>query len=233
MSGKRLIVTEHGLCWVPESDDGIPAEEVYPAETLPSRLSNARFYETPQGYVLGKPLDAVNDEGSRKPILFPSRQEQIQRHDAEFLARLEEAYRQVRITAQPMRFFGEFQSGIEWPDVAAEDVRARLMHHFPEGPGTASIAQKAAIRYARALQRYLERDGVPKPKISELARRWGMFCHDHGNAERDYYQAGCRPALVDPYAIDFSQVQLTDAERKAAWKDRHSARTRDDAERGR
>jgi hypothetical protein len=55
-----------------------------------------------------------------------------------------------------------------------------------------------------------------------------MFCHEHGNAEREYYQAGYRPALVDPYAIDFSEVKLTGRERKAAWKDRSAGRERDD-----
>ena len=68
--------------------------------------------------------------------------------------------------------------------------------------------------------------------MSELARRWGMFCHDHANAEREYYQAGYRPATVDPYAIDFSEVKLTGRERKAAWKDRGPGRERgDDRER--
>jgi hypothetical protein len=132
-----------------------------------------------------------------------------------------------------MRFFGDFRSDIERPDVAAEEARVRLMRHFPEGPGMAAIAQQAANRYAQALQKSLEKDSPRKPKISELARRWGMFCHEHGNAEREYYQAGCRPALVDPYAIDFSDVKLTGRERKAAWRDRNAGRERDDDDRER
>ena len=92
----------------------------------------------------------------------------------------------------------------------------------------AAIAQQAANRYAKALQKWLEKEGEPRPKPSELARRWGMFCHEHGNAERDYYQAGYRPAVVNPYAIDFSEVKLTGRERKAAWKDRSSNRERGD-----
>jgi hypothetical protein len=228
MADKRLVVTDRGLCWVPRGDDGIPVEEVYPEETLPARFRGAKFYETPQGYVLGKALEASNDEAVQKPVRFPSRQEQIQRRDAEYHARLEQAYEKVKITAQPMRFFGDFRSDIERPDVAADEARVRLMRHFPEGPGMAAIAQQAANRYAKALQKSLERDSPRKPKISELARRWGMFCHEHGNAERDYYQAGYRPALVDPYAIDFSDVKLTGRERKAAWRDRSAGRERDD-----
>jgi hypothetical protein len=228
MSGKRLVVTDRGLCWVPEGDDGIPVEEVYPEGTLPSRLKGARFFETPQGYVLGKALESANDEALNKPIRFPSRQEQIQRRDAEFYAQLEQAYQKVKITAQPMRFFGDFRSDIEEPGIAADEVRVRLMRHFPDGPGMAAVAQQAANRYAKALQKWLENEGERRPKPSELARRWGMFCHEHGNAEREYYQAGYRPALVDPYAIDFSDVKLTGRERKAAWKDRSAGRERDD-----
>jgi len=228
MADKRLVVTDRGLCWVPHGDDGIPVEEVYPEETLPARFKGAKFYETPGGYVLGKAVEAVNDEVMQKPVRFPSRQEQIQNRDAEFYARLEQAYEKVKITAQPMRFFGDFRSDIERPDAAANEARVRLMRHFPEGPGMAAIAQQAANRYAKALQKSLDNDSPRKPKISELARRWGMFCHEHGNAEREYYQAGYRPALVDPYAIDFSEVKLTGRERKAAWKDRHAGRERDD-----
>jgi hypothetical protein len=228
MAHKRLVVTERGLCWVPETDDGIPVAEVFPPEKVPPRLDGARFYETPHGYVLGKPLEAANDGSPGKRIVFSSRQEQIQSRDAEFHARLDQAYEKVKITAQPMRFFGDFRSDIERPDVAAEETRARLMRHFPEGPGMAAIAQQAAKRYAKALQKSLEHDSPRKPKISELARRWGMFCHEHGNAEREYYQAGYRPSLIDPYVIDFSQVKLTGRERKAALKDRSAGRNRDD-----
>jgi hypothetical protein len=227
MADKRLVVTDRGLCWVPEGDDGIPVEEVYPAETLPAHFRGAKFFETPQGYILGKALEAANDQVRDKRILFPSRQEQIQKRDTEFHARLEQAYEKVKITAQPMRFFGDFKSDIEEPGIAADEARVRLMRHFPEGPGMAAIAQQAANRYAKALQKWLEKEGERRPKPSELARRWGMFCHEHGNAEREYYQAGYRPALVDPYAIDFSEVKLTGRERKAAWKDRSAGRDKD------
>ena len=229
MADDRIVVTSRGLCRVPEEDDGIPIEEVYPKESLPRSLQGAKFYETPQGLVLGKPLEGANDQGPNT-IRFPSRQDQIARRDAEFYARLEQAYEKVKITAQPMRLFGQFRSDIETPDVAADEVRVRLMRHFPDGPGMAAIAQKAAIRYSKALQKSFEHDGARKPKISELARRWGMFCHDHGNAEREYYQAGYRPAVVNPYAIDFSDVKLTGRERKAELKDRHRGRD-DDRER--
>jgi len=228
MADKRLVVTDRGLCWVPEGDDGIPVEEVYPEEMLPEHFKGAKFFETPQGYILGKALEAANDELLQKPVRFPFRQEQIARGDAEFWARLEKDYDKVKIIAQPMRFFGDFRSDVEEPGIAADEVRVRLMHHFPDGPGMAAIAQQAANRYARALQKWLEKEGERRPKPSELARRWGMFCHDHGNAEREYYQAGYRPAVVDPYAIDFSQVKLTGRERKAAWKDRNAGRERDD-----
>jgi len=227
MADDRLIVTSHGLRRLPEGDDGIPIEEVYPKDTLPRSLQGSKFYETPQGYVLGKPLEEANDQGP-KPVRFPSRESQIARGDAEFWARLEKDYEKVKITAQPMRFFGDFRSDIERPDVAADEVRVRLMRHFPDGPGMAAIAQQAAARYGKALQKSLEKDSARKPKMSELARRWGMFCHDHGNAEREYYQAGYRPAVVDPYAIDFSEVKLTGRERKAAWKDRAIGRDRGD-----
>jgi hypothetical protein len=223
MADERIIVTSRGLSRLPEGDDGIPIEEVYPREMLPRSMQGAKFYETPQGFVLGKPLEASNDEGP-KPVRFPSRQDRIAQSDAENWARLERDYEKVKITAQPMRFFGDFRSDIERPDVAADEVRVLLMRHFPDGPGMAAIAQQAATRYGKALQKSLEHDSPRKPKMSELARRWGMFCHDHGNAEREYHQAGYRPALVDPYAIDFSEVKLTGRERKAAWKDRSAGR---------
>jgi hypothetical protein len=225
MTEDRLVVTSRGLCRVPEGDDGIPIEEVYPKDMLPRSVQGSKFYETPQGYVLGKPLEGANDQGP-KPVRFPSRQDQIGRGDAEFWARLERDYDKVKITAQPMRFFGDFRSDIEKPDVAAGEVRVRLMRHFPDGPGMAAIAQQAAVRYGKALQKSLEKDSARKPKMSELARRWGMFCHELGNAEREYHQAGYRPALVDPYAINFSEVKLTGRERKAAWKDRAIGRER-------
>jgi hypothetical protein len=74
MADKRLVVTDRGLCWVARGDDGIPIEEVYPGETLPAHFKGAKFFETPQGYVLGKALEAANDQVRDKRILFPSRQ---------------------------------------------------------------------------------------------------------------------------------------------------------------
>ena len=231
MADERLVVTSRGLCRIPQGDDGIPIEEVYPRDMLPRSLQGSKFYETPQGYLLGKPLEGANDQGP-KPVRFPSRQDQIGRRDAEFWARLEKDYEKVKITAQPMRFFGDFRSDIEKPDIAADEVRVRLMRHFPDGPGMATIAKDAANRYTKALDKWLQNESARKPKPSELARRWGMFCHDHGNAEREYHEAGYRPALVDPYAIDFSEVKLTGRERKAAWKDRgHGREPSDDRER--
>ena len=228
MADDRIVVTSRGLHRIPDGDDGIPIEEVYPGLGLPASLKGAKFYETPQGVVVGKPLEEANDRGPGRPVRFPSRQDQLRRRDAEHWSRLEREYEKVKITAQPMRFFGDSRSDIEKPDVAADEARVRLMRHFPEGPGMAAVALQAANRYNKALQKSLERDGARKPKMSELARRWGMFCHDHANAEREYYQAGYRPALVDPYAIDFAEVKLADRERKAAWKDRGSGRERGD-----
>src|SRR6266436_9950290 len=227
MEDERIIVTARGLSRLPEGEDGIPVEEVYPGETLPRSLQGAKFYETSRGLILGKPLEGANDHAPVWPVRFPSRADQIAQRDAEFYARLERDYQQVKITAQPMRLFGDFRSDIDKPHIAADEVRVRLMRDFPDSPGMAAIAQQAATRYGKALQKSLERDSPRKPKMSDLARRWGMFCHDHGNAEREYYQAGYRPAMVDPYAIDFSEVKLTGRERKAAWKDRSASRGRD------
>jgi hypothetical protein len=100
---------------------------------LPRSVQGSKFYETPQGYVLGKPLEGANDQGP-KPVRLPSRQEQIGRGDAEFWARLEKEYEKVKIAARPMLFFGDFRSDIEKPDIAADEVRVRLMRHFPDGP---------------------------------------------------------------------------------------------------
>jgi hypothetical protein len=232
MADDRIVVTSRGLSRIPGGEDGIPIEEFYPEPVVPPWLRGTKVFETPEGVVLGKPLEGANDQGPDKPIGFPSRQDQIAQRDAELWARVERDYDKVKITAQPMRFFGDSRSDIEKPDVAADEVRVRLMRHFPEGPGMAAIALQAASRYNKALQKSLEKDSPRKPKMSELARRWGMFCHDHANAEREYYQAGYRPAMVDPYAIDFSDVKVTGRERKAAWKDRGPGRERgDDRER--
>ena len=106
MADDRIVVTSRGLSRIPEGEDGIPIEEVYPGETLPRNLRGAKFYETPQGLVFGKPLEGANDQGPDKPVRFPSRQDQIAQRDAEQWARLERDYEQVKITAQPMWFFG-------------------------------------------------------------------------------------------------------------------------------
>jgi hypothetical protein len=126
-----------------------------------------------------------------------------------------------------VQFFDDDRSGIENPYIAADEARVLLMRHFPDGPGMAAVAQQAAKRYNKALDKWLQKDGARKPKISELARRWGLFCQDHANAEREYFEAGYRPALVDPTAIDFSDVKLTCRERKAAWNDRSARLDRD------
>src|SRR5436190_2272801 len=166
MADDRIVVTKRGLYRIPDGEDGIPLDEVYPGLRLPRSLQGAKFYETPQGVVVGKPLQGANDQGPDRPVRFPSREEQVRRRDAEFHARLERDYEKVKITAQPMRFFGDFRSDIERPDVAADEVRVRLMRHFPEGPGMAAIAQQAATRYGKALQKSLEHDSARKPKMS-------------------------------------------------------------------
>jgi hypothetical protein len=61
MADDRIIVTSRGLSRLPEGEDGIPIEEVYPGETLPRSLQGAKFYETSQGLILGKPLEGAND----------------------------------------------------------------------------------------------------------------------------------------------------------------------------
>src|SRR5215467_4026229 len=69
IADQRLVVTSRGLCRVPEGDDGIPIEEVYPKDTLPRSLQGSKFYEIPQGYVLGNQLEGANDQGP-KPVRF-------------------------------------------------------------------------------------------------------------------------------------------------------------------
>jgi hypothetical protein len=155
-----------------------------------------------------------------KPVVFSPREDQVRSPDDAFYARLAKAYDTVKITAQPVRASGERRSDIERPEIAADEARIRLSRHFPEGPGVAKIAQQSAIRYGRAVQTYLEQEGGRRPNKPELARRWNMFCRDHANAELEYFQAGYRPALVAPTAIDFSDVKLTDRERKAVVKAR-------------
>jgi hypothetical protein len=159
-----------------------------------------------------------------KPVLFLPREDHVRGNDDAFHARLAKAYEPVKITAQPVPFSGERRSDIERPEIAADEARIRLMRHFPEGPGVAKIARQSASRYSKALTTYLEQEGGRRPNKPELARRWGMFCRDHANAEREYFQAGYRPALVVPTAIDFSDVKLTDRERKAVNKARGSIR---------
>jgi hypothetical protein len=162
------------------------------------------------------------------PVVFPSREDQVRSRDDAFYARLAKAYDTVKITAEPVRFAGERRTDIERPEIAADEARIRLMRHFPEGPSVAKIARQSAARYSKALQNYLEQEGGRRPTKPELARRWGMFCRDHANAEREYFQAGYRPALVLPFAIDFSEVKLTDRERKAVDKARGVRRERAD-----
>jgi hypothetical protein len=159
-----------------------------------------------------------------KPVLFLPREDHVRRNDDAFYARLARTYETVTITAEPVRASGEHRSEIERPEIAADEARIRLSRHFPEGPGVAKIAQQSASRYSKALTAYLEQEGGRRPNKPELARRWGMFCRDHANAEREYFQAGYRPALVTPTAIDFSDVKLTDRERKAVNKARGSIR---------
>ena len=38
MADERIVVTSRGICRVPEGDNGIPIEEVYPKDTLPRSL---------------------------------------------------------------------------------------------------------------------------------------------------------------------------------------------------
>jgi hypothetical protein len=159
-----------------------------------------------------------------KPVLFSPWEDQVRSRNDAFYTRLAKAYDTVKITAQPVPSTGERRSDIERPEIAADEARIRLSRHFPEGPGVAKIAQQSASRYSKALTTYLEKEGGRRPNKPELARRWGMFCRDHANAEREYFQAGYRPALVAPTAIDFSDVKLTDRERNVVNKARGSLR---------
>ena len=166
--------------------------------------------------------------GADKPVVFPPHEQQVRSRDDAFYARLAKAYESVTITAEPVRASGERRSDIERPEIAADEARIRLMRHFPEGPGVAKTARESADRYSKALQKYLEQEGGQRPTRPELARRWGLFCRDHATAEREYFEAGYRPALVAPNAIDFSAVKLTDRERKAVEKARGVNRARAD-----
>ena len=232
MSKYRIVLTNSGLYSVPDGQKGIPIEDLVSGADLPPMFKGSKVYLTPRGVGIGPPElpGQANDPLPDKPVVFPSRDERIHRRDAEFQARLESAYEKVKISAQPAQSYG--RSEIENPEVAADEVRVLLMRHFPEGPGMAAVAQKAANRYNKALDKWLQKDGARKPGKSELARRWAMFCQDHANAEREYFEAGYRPALVDPGTIDFSGVKLTGRERKAALKDRGIGLNRaDDRER--
>jgi hypothetical protein len=228
MTKYRIVLTNRGLYSVPEEQKGIPVEDLFSDADMPPMFKGAKVYLTPRGVGIGPPElpGRANDPLPDTPVVFPSRDEQIRRRDAEFHARLERAYEKVKIRALPARSYGDGRSDIENPDVAADEVRVRMMRHFPEGPGMAAVAQQAANRYEKALDKWLQKDGAWKPRKSELARRWTMFSQDHANAEREYYEAGYRPALVDPHAIDFSAVKLTGRERKAALKDRFAGRER-------
>jgi hypothetical protein len=44
MADERIIVTSRGLSRLPEGEDGIPIEQVYPGEQLPRSLQGAKFY---------------------------------------------------------------------------------------------------------------------------------------------------------------------------------------------
>jgi len=222
MTEDRFIVTKRGVYAIPDDQEGTAVEEVYPGIKLHRMLQGAKIYQTPQGPVIARPEAQENgdDKGPDKPVAFPPREDGIRRRDDAFYARLAKAYEKVRITAYPMRYFGGWKGDIEKPEIAGEEVRVLLMRHFPEGPGMAAVAQKAANRYNAGLDKSLQNGGARKPKLTVMAQRWGIFCHDLGNAEREHYDAGYRPAMVDPYAIDFSQVRLGPRDRKAALNDR-------------
>jgi hypothetical protein len=222
MTEDRFIVTKRGVYAIPGDQDGTPVEDVYPEAKLPQTLQGAKIHQTPRGPVIVRreTQEIGDDKGPEKPVVLPSRDEQIRQRDAEFYARLERAYEKVRITALPAQSPGDNRSDIQKPDIAAAEVRVLLMRHFPEGPGMAAVAQQAGNRYAKALGKWLQKDGAHKPGMSELARRWHLFCREHASAERDCYEAGYRPALVNPAAIDFSGVKLSGRERKAALIDR-------------
>ena len=134
------------------------------------------------------------------------------------VGRLERDYDKVKITAQPMRFFGDSRSDIEKPDVAADEVRVRLMRHFPEGPGMAAIALQAANRYNKALEKSLERNSPRKPKMSELARRWGMF-----QCRRDLRQGRRADAALHRHGGGNGHAGEADAALRSAFS---TARTR-------
>jgi hypothetical protein len=228
MSKYHIVLTNRGLYSVPNGQKGIPVEDLFSDADMPPMFKGSKVYLTPRGVGIGPPElpGQANDPLPDKAVVFPSRDEQIRRRDAEFHARLERAYEKVKITVLPMQVFGDDRSDIENAFIAADEARVLLMRHFPDGPGMAAVAQQAANRYDKALDKWLQKDGARKPRKSELARRWGLFCQDHANAEREYFEAGYRPALVDPTAIDFSDVKLTGRERKAARNDRHAGRER-------
>ena len=73
MADERLIVTSRGLCRIPEGDDGIPVEEFYPEPVVPPWLRGTKVFETPEGVVLGKPLDAANDQAPSRSGFRPER----------------------------------------------------------------------------------------------------------------------------------------------------------------
>ena len=111
MADDRIIITNDRIYTIPEGVEGIPVEEAWPGAVLSPFVKGAKLYPTPQGPVIAhaEPLQGANDPIPEKPVVFPSREEQIRRRDAEFWARLERRYEKVNITAQPMRLFGAFQ----------------------------------------------------------------------------------------------------------------------------
>jgi hypothetical protein len=152
LSKYHIVLTNRGLYSVPDGQKGIPIEDVVSNADMPPMFKGSKVYLTPRGVGIGPPElpGQANDPLPDKPVIFPSRDEQIRRRDAEFHARLERAYEKVKITAQPMQVFGDDRSGIENPYIAADEVRVLLMRHFPDGPGMAAVAQQAANRYNKA-----------------------------------------------------------------------------------
>jgi hypothetical protein len=120
MTKDRVIVTKGGLYSIPDGMEGIPIEEAFPGIKVPASMQGAKLYHTPQGTVVARPerpeetkqpeakTRAVAAE-NEKPVVFRpgAREEYVRAHDARFHAKRATAYEKVKITAQPMRFFGD------------------------------------------------------------------------------------------------------------------------------
>ena len=168
---------------------------------------------------------AADKTVANKPVAFPPREDQVRSHDDAFYARLAKAYDTVKITAQPVPSPGERRSDIERPEIAADEARIRLSAAFP---GRARRGEDRAAVGFPLQQGAHDVSGKGRRAQAEQAgagASLGHVCRDHANAEREYFQAGYRPALVTPTAIDFSDVKLTDRERKAVNKARGSSAT--------